>query len=203
MKLVVATNNQHKLEEFRRILSPLGVQVLSQSDVHVHVEPEETGTTFAENAKIKAKAVFDVCGLPSVADDSGLCVDALDGRPGVYSARYLGEDTPYEQKNAALLAELKDVPEEERGAQFVSGICCQLDEEHTIETVGICEGTIGWEPRGQGGFGYDPIFMVDGKSYSELTGEEKDAVSHRGRALRQFYTMLEEYLNKHSDTEER
>lgn len=190
MKLVVATNNPHKLVEFRRILEPIGFQVLSQKEAGVQVNPEENGETFADNARIKALAVYEACGLPCVADDSGLCIDALDGRPGVHSARYLGEDTPQEQKNAGILKEMANVPKEKRGAQFVSAICCVLTRDELVETAGICSGEIGEKPLGEGGFGYDPIFMVNGKSYSQLSGGEKDAISHRGKALRQLHDRL-------------
>lgn len=192
MKLIVATNNSHKLEEFKRILEPLGIQILSQKEAGVHIQPEENGLTFAENAWIKAKAIFKATGLPTVADDSGLCVDALGGRPGVYSARYHGEDTPYPEKMQALLDELKDVEDSCRTAQFVCAIACAWDAETKIETLGVCQGKIGYQPLGSGGFGYDPIFMVNGKSYSQLTGEEKDAISHRGLALREFYSKVKD-----------
>lgn len=192
MKLVVATNNSHKLEEFKRILEPLGIQILSQKEAGIHIQPEENGLTFAENAWIKAKAIFEATGLPTVADDSGLCVDALGGRPGVYSARYHGEDTPYPEKMQALLDELKDVEDSRRTAQFVCAIACAWDAETKIETLGVCQGKIGYQPLGSGGFGYDPIFMVNGKSYSQLTGEEKDAISHRGLALREFYSKVKD-----------
>ncbi len=192
MKLVVATNNSHKLEEFKRILEPLGIQILSQKEAGIHIQPEENGLTFAENAWIKAKAIFKATGLPTVADDSGLCVDALGGRPGVYSARYHGEDTLYPEKMQALLDELKDVEDSRRTAQFVCAIACAWDAETKIETLGVCQGKIGYQPLGSGGFGYDPIFMVNGKSYSQLTGEEKDAISHRGLALREFYSKVKD-----------
>ena len=192
MKLVVATNNSHKLEEFKRILEPLGIQILSQKEAGIHIQPEENGLTFAENAWIKAKAIFKATGLPTVADDSGLCVDALGGRPGVYSARYHGEDTPYPEKMQALLDELKDVEDSRRTAQFVCAIACAWEAETKIETLGVCQGKIGYQPLGSGGFGYDPIFMVNGKSYSQLTGEEKDAISHRGLALREFYSKVKD-----------
>ena len=194
MKLVVATNNSHKLEEFKRILEPLGIQILSQKEAGIHIQPEENGLTFAENAWIKAKAIFKATGLPTVADDSGLCVDALGGRPGVYSARYHGEDTPYPEKMQALLDELKDVEDSRRTAQFVCAIACAWDAETKIETLGVCQGKIGYQPLGSGGFGYDPIFMVNGKSYSQLTGEEKDAISHRGLALREFYSKVKDIV---------
>ena len=196
MKLVIATNNQHKLLEFRRILEPIGFEVLSQKEAGVKVSPEENGETFAANARIKALAVYEACGLPCVADDSGLCVDALNGRPGVHSARYMGEDTAQEIKNAALLKELDGVPAEQRGAQFVSAICCVLNKEDIVECEGACRGSIGYEPLGDGGFGYDPIFMVGARSYAELSGEEKDAISHRGVALRKLHDILKEKYTK-------
>lgn len=196
MKLVIATNNQHKLLEFRRILEPIGFEVLSQKEAGVKVNPEENGETFAANARIKALAVYEACGLPCVADDSGLCVDALNGRPGVHSARYMGEDTAQEIKNAALLKELDGVPAEQRGAQFVSAICCVLNKEDIVECEGACCGSIGYAPLGDGGFGYDPIFMVGARSYAELSGEEKDAISHRGVALRKLHDILKEKYTK-------
>lgn len=199
MKLVAATNNKNKLEEFKRILEPLGVEVLSQKEVGVHIQPEENGATFAENAWIKAKTIFDATGLPTVADDSGLCIDALGGRPGVYSARYHGENTPYPEKMQALLNELKDVEDSARTAQFVCAIACAWDKDTKIETTGVCHGKIGYQPLGDGGFGYDPIFMVGEKSYSQLSGEEKDAISHRGIALREFYHKIKtEIENKNT-----
>ncbi len=196
MKLVVATNNQHKLLEFRRILEPLGFEVLSQKEAGVKVNPDENGSTFAANARIKALAVYEACGLPSVADDSGLCVDAMDGGPGVYSARYLGEDTAQEIKNAGILKELEGVPAEERGAHFACAICCVLSKEDVVECEGSCPGTIGYEPLGDGGFGYDPIFMVGDRSYAQLSAGEKDAISHRGKALELLYGILKDKFEK-------
>lgn len=195
MKLIVATNNKDKLVEFKRILEPIGFEVLSQKDAGIKVNPEENGSSFAENAKIKAMAAFKASGCACVADDSGICVDALDGRPGIYSARYMGEDAPQEIKNASLLDELKDVPQEKRGAQYVCAICCILQDGSVFETEGICRGEIGYEPIGDGGFGYDPIFMANGKSYSQISGEEKDLMSHRGKALRELHKILSEKFN--------
>lgn len=183
MKLLVATGNAHKLEEFRRILTPLGIQVLAPADLNVSLDVEETGTTFAENARIKAVALRDRTGYGVVADDSGLCVDALDGRPGVHSARYLGEDTPHTQKIAGLLRELEGVPADQRTARFVAAICCVTVEGEELTCQGACEGHIAFAPSGEGGFGYDPIFLVGDKSFGQLTDEEKDKLSHRGKAL--------------------
>lgn len=196
MQLIVATNNPGKLREFRRILEPLGIQVLSQKEAGVQVDPEENGETFAQNAYIKAKAVYDIAGLPCVADDSGLCVDALDGRPGVLSARYYGHDTPYSEKMQHLLDEMKDVADPQRTARFVSHITCILDEDTVLECEGTCEGMIGHQPAGENGFGYDPLFYVDGRSYGELSAEEKDRISHRGKALRLLYDKLKEQLGR-------
>ena len=195
MKLIVATNNPHKLVEFGRILAPLGIEVHSQKEYCPDLDVEETGTTFAENARLKAEAVYRATGLTAVADDSGLCVDALGGAPGVYSARYAGEHATDAQRIEKLLEEMKDVPEEKRTGRFISAICC-IGPDLLVECEGVCEGVIGYECRGEGGFGYDPVFYVEGRSYSEMTGEEKDAVSHRGRALRLFYEEMNRRMNR-------
>lgn len=192
MKLVLATNNEGKVREFARILEPLGIEVMTQKQVGVHVSPEENGTTFAENARIKAMAVYEATGLPTVADDSGLCIDAMNGEPGVYSARYYGEDTPYEEKNRRIIESLNGVAEEKRTARFVAHITCVLSKDEILDCEGVCEGTIGHKPAGDGGFGYDPIFYVGDKSFAELDGEAKDKVSHRGKALEKLYQKLKE-----------
>lgn len=197
MKFIIATNNPKKLIELERILNPLGINAVSAKEAGVKLdEVEETGTTFAENAFLKANAAYKNTGLPAVADDSGLSVDALDGRPGIYSARYCGEDATDTDRYNKLLDELKDVPSEKRTAHFTSAICCILPDGSKIEVEGICEGTIAFEPYGNGGFGYDPVFMYGDKSYAELTAEEKDAVSHRGQALRKLQIELKKYLGK-------
>ena len=197
MKFIIATNNQKKLKELERILNPLGINAVSAKDEGISLDDvEETGTTFAENAFLKAEAAFKKTGLPSVADDSGLCVDALDGRPGIYSARYAGENATDSDKNSKLLSELKDVPEKDRTAHFICAICCVLPNGEKIEVEGVCEGSIAFEPHGNGGFGYDPIFKYGDKSYAELSSAEKDAVSHRGQALRKLKAELEKYLDK-------
>ena len=197
MKFIIATNNQKKLKELERILNPLGINAVSAKDEGISLDDvEETGTTFAENALLKAEAAFKKTGLPSVADDSGLCVDALDGRPGIYSARYAGENATDSDKNNKLLSELKDVPEKDRTAHFTCVICCVLPNGEKIEVEGVCEGSIAFEPHGNGGFGYDPIFKYGDKSYAELSSAEKDAVSHRGQALRKLKAELEKYLDK-------
>lgn len=189
MKLLVATGNKNKLLEFSRILSPLGIEIVSPGDVGVSADVEETGSTFTENARIKAQALYESTGLPTVADDSGLCVDALGGRPGVYSARYL-DGAPQSEKNKALLKELENVPGVNRSACFVCSICCVIDNNTTITTDGRCQGNIAWEPGGSGGFGYDPIFLVGDKTFAELSDSAKDKISHRGMALREFAEKL-------------
>lgn len=197
MKFIIATNNQKKLKELERILNPLGINAVSAKDEGISLDDvEETGITFAENALLKAEAAFKKTGLPSVADDSGLCVDALDGRPGIYSARYAGENATDSDKNNKLLSELKDVPKKDRTAHFTCAICCILPDGEKIEVEGRCEGSIAFEPHGNGGFGYDPIFKYSDKSYAELSSDEKDSISHRGQALRKLKAELEKYLYK-------
>lgn len=187
MKLVLASKNPGKLKELQEILGSLGVEVLLESQVGLDLEVEETGTTFAENAFLKADAVMRASGLPAIADDSGLVVDALDGAPGVYSARFGGKESDGE-RTALLLEKLEGVPEEKRTARFVSAIACCLPDGRTITADGSCEGVIADAPRGQGGFGYDPVFLVPplGRTFAELSAEEKNRISHRGSALRAF-----------------
>lgn len=190
MEFVIATHNEHKVIEFSRMLKPLGFEAKfdpSLSDV------EETGTTFAENAYIKAAAACEETGLPAVADDSGLCVDALDGRPGVYSARY----APEGEKNQKLIKELEGLPKEKRTAHYVSAICCVFPNGDMITSIGTCDGFITTEERGTNGFGYDPIFEYeDGQTFGEKTDAEKDALSHRGKSLAAFVERLREYKSK-------
>ncbi len=187
MKLILASNNKNKLREFREILEPMGYEVLSQSEAGADIEAEENGTTFAENAYIKAKAIYDILGLPVISDDSGLVVDALDGAPGIYSARYAEEG----KRCARVLSEMEGVPDEKRTARFVCSIC-YIDargEKHICE--GTCEGKIGYEKRGTNGFGYDPIFMYGESSFAEISAEEKNRVSHRSAALQRFKELIE------------
>ena len=192
-EFIIATNNKKKLTEIKRILAPLGIVPVTAADKGIDLgDVEETGSTFAENAYIKAKAAFDKCGLPVIADDSGLCVDALDGRPGIYSARYGGHDSPYSVKINMLLDEMKDVADNDRSAHFSCAVCCILRSGEVIAVEGRCNGKIAYEPAGDGGFGYDPIFTVDGKSFASLSDEEKDRLSHRGNALRMLYNELRE-----------
>ena len=191
MQLLAATNNKGKLREYKRMLEPLGFEILSLSDLSLQADPEETGSSFAENARIKAEYVCALSGLPALADDSGLCVDALDGAPGIYSARYSGGSD--EDNNQKLLQELKDVPTEKRTARFVCAICCAWPDGSFTETEGTCEGKIDFAPVGEEGFGYDPLFLSDEVgSFGLASPEEKDAVSHRGEALRKLVARLKE-----------
>ena len=191
-KFVLASHNQGKLREMREILSELGIEVLSQKDAGVDVDPEETGTTFEENAVIKAKAVMEASGLPAVADDSGLMVDALGGAPGVYSARFGGShDLPDSYRNEYLLKKLENA--EQRGAKYVSVIAVAYPDGRVLTARGECHGEIARTEKGSGGFGYDPLFRLpDGRHMAELPSEEKNRISHRGAALRELKRILTE-----------
>ena len=198
MQFVMATNNLKKRDEMERILKELGIEVLTAKQAGADLgDVEETGTTFEENAYIKAKAALDLTGKASIADDSGLMVDALDGAPGVYSARYAGEGATDADRNDKLLRELKNVPAHKRGAAFVSVVCCVFPNGEVLTARGECAGTVGFAPRGASGFGYDPLFLVGDRTYAELSDEEKDAVSHRGKAMRLFAERLKTYLDGH------
>lgn len=194
MKFIIATHNQKKLAELRRILSPLGIQALTAEEADISFDDvEETGVTFEENARIKARALFDASGYGTIADDSGLCVDALDGAPGVYSARYSGEHGNDADNIVLLLKNMEGIPDGERTARFVCAICCVMPDGTDFIVRGECEGKIGYECVGDEGFGYDPVFMLnDGRSMAQLSKEEKDAISHRGNALR----LLSEKLRR-------
>lgn len=185
--LIIATNNEHKVLEFERILAPLGIEVMSQSKFGINLEVDETETTFEGNAKLKAMALFKATGKMSIADDSGLEVYALNNEPGVYSARYGGASckNSVDQYNL-VLKKMEGVADNERGARFVCAICLVLEEASVYHFIGVCEGKIGDSPRGDNGFGYDPIFMVGGESFAELDGIKKDNCSHRGMALRKL-----------------
>lgn len=198
MKFIIATNNAKKLVELERILKPLGIEAVSAKEAGVILdEVDETGTTFSENAFIKANAAFEKTGMPAVADDSGICVDALDGRPGIFSARYCPELCKTdEDRTRCILEEMKDVPEGKRGAHYTCAICCILPDGRKIEIEETCEGTIGHEFIGTGGFGYDPIFWQGDKTFAQLTAEEKDKVSHRGKALRKLQAALASHFNQ-------
>ncbi len=194
MKFVLASQNQHKLAEMQAILSAHGVEVVLQGDLGLHVDVEETGTTFAENALLKARAVMEASGLPAIADDSGVCVDALNGAPGVYSARYGGPGLDDEGRYRLLLENMRGASS--RTAHFTSAIACVFPNGDVIEAEGVCPGSIGFAPVGGGGFGYDPVFFLPQlrKTYAQLTPEEKAAVSHRGKALAAFDEKLRAYL---------
>lgn len=194
MKFVLASQNKHKLEEMQSILSAHGVEVALESDLGLRVDVEETGETFAENAMLKARAVMEASGLPAIADDSGVCVDALNGGPGVYSARYGGPELDDAGRYRLLLANMQGA--KTRAAHFTSAIACIFPNGDTIEAEGICPGTIAFAPQGTGGFGYDPVFFLPElrKTYAQLTPEEKAAVSHRGKALAVFDGKLRDYL---------
>ncbi len=194
MKLVVASRNEHKLAEIRTILTHLGVEVCSEEEVGVTLEVEETGTTFEENSMLKAKAVMEATGLAAMADDSGLCVDCLNGAPGVYTARYGGPGLSDAQRYRLLLENMRG--QTPRTAKFVTVITCCFPNGDVIVARGECPGTITYAPIGKGGFGYDPVFFVPHlkKTFAQLTPEEKNAISHRGRALRDFAEKLEAYL---------
>ncbi len=190
MEFVIGTHNPNKIKEFGRILRPLGISVCSASLPEV----EETGETFAENAFLKASSACRETGKPAVADDSGLAVDALNGAPGIFSARYAGEGATSVERNAKLLCAMQDVPAGRRAAKFVCAICCVFPNGDAVTAQAECAGSIAFAPRGGGGFGYDPLFLVGGgKTFAELTGEEKDKISHRGRALRAFAEKIKRY----------
>ena len=193
MKLIIATNNQGKVREIKQMLEPLGYEPVSLKDAGINIDVAEDGDTFEENAHIKAKAVYDLCRCPVVADDSGLEVDFLDGAPGIYSARYAGEGASDEQRIRKILDELDDVDRSMRTARFVCAMYCILNDDTEYSVRGTMEGVIGTEPLGENGFGYDPIFMVDeDTSVAMLSAEEKNRISHRANALRQLTDILSE-----------
>lgn len=192
MIFVIASNNEKKIKELDRILSPLGIYARTAAQLGKKLdEVEETGTTFAENAELKAKAACEKTGMPAIADDSGLVVDALGGRPGVYSARYAGENATDEEKIQKLLTEMMNSGSSDRTARFECVICCYFPNGEKLFAAGSCEGTIGYAPRGVNGFGYDPIFFVEGnKTFAELSDNQKDVLSHRGKALKELARLL-------------
>ena len=196
MKIFIATKNQKKLTELSRILIPMGFEVLCEKDFNEDFpDVEENGTTFEENAIIKAAAGLNNTGLISVADDSGICVDYLDGAPGIFSARYSGEHGDDQTNNEKLLAELSGVPMEKRTARYVAAIACVFPDGRKFTVRGECVGKIAFEPKGNNGFGYDPYFISELGVMAELTAEEKDRISHRGKALKLFKEELKKYIN--------
>ena len=212
MLICAATGNAAKLREIRRILEPRGYEVKSQKELGITLDPDETGTTFAENALIKAKAICNACGLPTLADDSGLAVDILNGEPGVYSARYAGGHGDDEANNRKLLANLAGLPDEKRTARFVCALCFYLPGGSRITVEGECKGRIIEQARGENGFGYDPLFVADEIGLREggmapntqqlTTGEmeswQKDAISHRGKALAALDKALPGFMEENN-----
>lgn len=189
--IVLASQNKHKIEELRETLAPLGIDLKSTYDFPDLEEVIEDRPTLEGNAIKKAKYVFGQTGLPALSDDTGLEVDALNGRPGVYSARYTGKDATYQDNVDKLLAEMSEKPDDKRGAQFRT-VAAFVTDEGTFTFEGVCRGKIIAEERGDGGFGYDPVFMPDGydKTFAELSPEIKNGISHRGRAIQKFYGWL-------------
>ncbi|MDD6660050.1 MAG: RdgB/HAM1 family non-canonical purine NTP pyrophosphatase [Eubacteriales bacterium] len=195
MDFILATNNMKKLAEMQRILSPLGINVVTAKMLGTTLEEvEEDGKTFEDNAKLKAVAACKQMNMPAIADDSGLCVDYLDGAPGIFSARFAGEHGNDEKNNDLLLEKLDGVALEKRGAHYVCAICCEFPDGKEIIVRGECHGVIGFERDGNEGFGYDPLFLVNGKSFGRYTAEEKDKISHRGNALRLLTKELEKVI---------
>lgn len=195
MDFILATNNMKKLAEMQRILSPLGINVVTAKILGKQLEDvEEDGKTFEDNAKLKARAACKEMNMPAIADDSGLCVDYLDGAPGIFSARFAGEHGNDEKNNDLLLEKLDGVPLEKRTAHYVCAICCTFPDGREIVVRGECNGVIGFERDGHEGFGYDPLFLVDGKAFGRYTAEEKDKISHRGNALRLLTKELEKII---------
>lgn len=192
MKLILATNNKGKVKEYKEIFSPLGYEVFSQGEAGINIDIEETGKTFSENAYLKAKAIYDITKSYVLADDSGLEVSALDGRPGIYSARY----APAGKRCEKILDEMKNVQDDKRQARFVCSICLICADGKKITAEGYCEGKIGYEKKGSNGFGYDPIFIYDdNKTLAQMTDDEKNAVSHRGNAVENLIEILKQGEN--------
>lgn len=200
MKAVLASKNPHKLQELQAILGGLGIEVVLESALGLDIDVDETGTTFEENSRLKAEAVMRAANMPTIADDSGLMVDALDGAPGVYSARFgpKGHDGTDDERIAYLLERMQDIPDERRAARFVCVITCLWPDGREIVARGECSGRILHEKHGAGGFGYDPVFYLPeyGMTYAELSAGKKNEISHRGCALREFVRL---YKEKHYD----
>lgn len=191
-KLIFATGNEHKMKEIRMILGDLDYEILSMKEAGIDVDIVEDGKTFEENATIKATAISKIANCIVLADDSGLEVDYMDKKPGIMSARWMGEDTSYRIKNQKIIDNLEGVPEEQRTARFVCAIAAAFPDGRVITKRGMIEGLIGYEEQGENGFGYDPIFVVPeyGKTTAQLSPEEKNKISHRGRALQMIKEVL-------------
>ena len=192
MKIIFATGNENKLREIRQITADMDIEIVSMKDAGCYVDVEETGTTFEENAYLKASAIAKKCGLTTLADDSGLEIDYLGKEPGIYSSRYMGEDTPYSVKNVELLRRMEGVPDEERTARFVCAICLVRPDGSSETVCATVEGIVAHESAGSNGFGYDPIFYLPdrGCTSAQLPPEEKNLISHRGKALRLMRDIL-------------
>lgn len=193
-KLIFASNNAGKIREVKEIMQDYGKEILSLEEAGIHIDVEENGTTFEENALIKCRAIHELTGAMVLADDSGLEIDYLNKEPGVYSARYLGHDTSYDIKNQIILDRLKEAQGAQRSTRYVCAMAAILPDGREYTALGTVEGLIAQEPAGHGGFGYDPIFLVPeyGKTMAELTPEEKNAISHRGRALQALRNLLDQ-----------
>ena len=194
-KVVVATKNKGKLKEIKQILAPMGFNVISMEEANIDMDIDETGDSFEENAMLKALAVHKLTGAIVIADDSGLETDALNGAPGIYSARYSGANASDDKNNEKLLIQLKDIPDEKRTARFVCAIAVVFDENRKFTVKGTVDGIINRAPAGENGFGYDPLFYIPqyGKTVAQLSSEEKNKISHRGKALEKMVVKLKEY----------
>ena len=196
MKLIFATGNENKMREIRQIFGDFGFEIQSMKEAGIDIDIVEDGTSFQENALIKARAVHAVSGALVLADDSGLEIDALNREPGIYSARYLGEDTSYDVKNRNLIERVEGLPDEKRSARFVCAVAAVLPDGRDLVQTGVMEGRVAYAPAGENGFGYDPIFFLPqyGKTSAEISPEQKNAISRRGQALRMMKTALEAML---------
>ena len=194
-KVVVATKNKGKLKEIKQILAPMGFNVISREEANIDMDIDETGDSFEENAMLKALAVHKLTGAIVIADDSGLETDALNGAPGIYSARYSGANASDDKNNEKLLIQLKDIPDEKRTARFVCAIAVVFDENRKFTVKGTVDGIINRAPAGENGFGYDPLFYIPqyGKTVAQLSSEEKNKISHRGKALEKMVVKMKEY----------
>lgn len=195
--IILATNNKSKVKEISEMMSGSDITFVSLADAGINVEVEETGTTFKENALLKAREICKLSGKPTISDDSGLEIDALDGAPGIYSSRFMGEDTSYDVKNNALIEKLENVADPDRTARFRCCMALVLPDGREFVTEGAMEGIIAREPKGINGFGYDPILFIPeyNRTSAELSSEEKNNISHRGEALRKMIEVIKKELN--------